>query len=74
MSCPEGSFQNEEGQVSCMVCPENTSTKSGQAKSSVDCKGNDILKFCAYSSFYFIFQPIISESKIKFLLSKLFDN
>ncbi|XP_068228821.1 sushi, von Willebrand factor type A, EGF and pentraxin domain-containing protein 1-like isoform X2 [Palaemon carinicauda] len=36
--CPQGSFQPQEGQVSCIVCPENTSTKTGNAKSDNDCK------------------------------------
>ncbi|XP_050712143.1 sushi, von Willebrand factor type A, EGF and pentraxin domain-containing protein 1-like isoform X3 [Eriocheir sinensis] len=36
--CPQGSFQPEEGQVSCLVCPANTSTKAGSAKSDADCK------------------------------------
>ncbi|KAK8726504.1 hypothetical protein OTU49_010282 [Cherax quadricarinatus] len=38
LPCPQGSFQPQEGQVSCLVCPENTSTKSGNAKSDQDCK------------------------------------
>lgn len=37
--CPQGSFQPQEGQVSCLVCPANTSTKTGNAKSDEDCKG-----------------------------------
>ncbi|XP_042878589.1 sushi, von Willebrand factor type A, EGF and pentraxin domain-containing protein 1-like isoform X2 [Penaeus japonicus] len=36
--CPKGSFQPEEGQVSCIVCPSNTSTKVNSAKSGQDCK------------------------------------
>ncbi|KAK7084796.1 hypothetical protein SK128_010136, partial [Halocaridina rubra] len=36
--CPQGSFQGQEGQVSCLVCPENTSTKRGNAKSGEECK------------------------------------
>ncbi|XP_063877551.1 sushi, von Willebrand factor type A, EGF and pentraxin domain-containing protein 1-like isoform X4 [Scylla paramamosain] len=36
--CPQGSFQPEEGQVSCLVCPANTSTKTSNAKSDADCK------------------------------------
>lgn len=39
--CPQGSFQPEEGQVSCLVCPANTSTKAGSAKSDADCKGQN---------------------------------
>ncbi|XP_071546933.1 sushi, von Willebrand factor type A, EGF and pentraxin domain-containing protein 1-like isoform X1 [Panulirus ornatus] len=38
LPCPQGSFQPEEGQVSCLVCPTNTSTKAGYAKSDQDCK------------------------------------
>ncbi|XP_047481240.1 LOW QUALITY PROTEIN: sushi, von Willebrand factor type A, EGF and pentraxin domain-containing protein 1-like [Penaeus chinensis] len=37
-SCPKGSFQPQEGQVSCIVCPSNTSTKVSSAKSDQDCK------------------------------------
>ncbi|XP_076046526.1 sushi, von Willebrand factor type A, EGF and pentraxin domain-containing protein 1-like [Oratosquilla oratoria] len=38
--CPQGSYQNEEGQVSCIVCPENTSTSTleGLAKNGSYCK------------------------------------
>ncbi|KAK4305073.1 hypothetical protein Pmani_023017 [Petrolisthes manimaculis] len=38
LACPQGSFQPEEGQVSCIVCPTNTSTKAGNAKSNQECK------------------------------------
>ncbi|KAG7158260.1 Sushi, von Willebrand factor type A, EGF and pentraxin domain-containing protein 1-like 3 [Homarus americanus] len=38
LPCPQGSFQPQEGQVSCLVCPENTSTKTGNAKSDQECK------------------------------------
>ncbi|CAL4065422.1 unnamed protein product, partial [Meganyctiphanes norvegica] len=36
--CPQGSYQPKEGQVSCLVCPENTSTKEGNGKTDADCK------------------------------------
>ena len=37
-SCPQGSYQPSEGQVSCLVCPENTSTKKDLSRSTNDCK------------------------------------
>lgn len=40
-SCSQGSYQPEEGQLSCLVCPGNTSTKVVNAKRSDDCQGND---------------------------------
>ncbi|GAB6029547.1 hypothetical protein CHUAL_005296 [Chamberlinius hualienensis] len=37
--CSRGTYQFLEGQLSCLVCPRNTSTSHGQlAKSSADCK------------------------------------
>lgn len=41
-SCSQGSYQPEEGQVSCLVCPSNTSTKVVNAKRSDDCQGSSI--------------------------------
>lgn len=38
-SCSQGSYQPEEGQLSCLVCPHNTSTKVVNAKRSDDCQG-----------------------------------
>ena len=38
-SCSQGSYQPEEGQLSCLVCPGNTSTKVINAKRSDDCQG-----------------------------------
>ena len=38
-SCSQGSYQPEEGQLSCLVCPNNTSTKVVNAKRSDDCQG-----------------------------------
>ncbi|KZS17024.1 putative Sushi [Daphnia magna] len=37
-SCSQGSYQPEEGQLSCLVCPNNTSTKVVNAKRSDDCQ------------------------------------
>lgn len=39
-SCSQGSYQPEEGRVSCLVCPNNTSTKVVNAKHPEDCQGN----------------------------------
>ncbi len=39
-SCSQGSYQPDEGQLSCLVCPHNTSTKVVNAKRSDDCQGN----------------------------------
>ena len=38
-SCTQGSYQPDEGQLSCLVCPQNTSTKVVNAKRSDDCQG-----------------------------------
>lgn len=40
-SCTQGSYQPEEGQLSCLVCPGNTSTKVINAKRQDDCQGNN---------------------------------
>ena len=45
-SCPQGSYQPQEGQVTCLVCPEKTSTKKELAKNPYDCKA-----FCLPGSF-----------------------
>ena len=39
-SCSQGSYQPDEGQLSCLVCPHNTSTKVVNAKRSDDCQGS----------------------------------
>lgn len=36
--CPIGTYQKEEGQLTCQVCPNNTSTASNHSKSIVECK------------------------------------
>ena len=36
-SCSQGPYQPERGQLSCLVCPNNTSTKVVNAKRSDDC-------------------------------------
>ena len=38
-ACPLGTYQFREGQFSCLVCPEKTSTTTGQSKSVGECKG-----------------------------------
>ncbi len=38
-SCSQGSYQPDEGQLSCLVCPGNTSTKVVNAKRPDDCQG-----------------------------------
>ncbi|XP_021351273.1 sushi, von Willebrand factor type A, EGF and pentraxin domain-containing protein 1-like [Mizuhopecten yessoensis] len=37
-SCQTGSFQPKEGQVTCVVCPHNTSTHGNNSKSERECK------------------------------------
>ena len=39
-SCIQGSYQPDEGQLSCLVCPRNTSTKVVNAKRPDDCQGD----------------------------------
>ena len=39
--CSHGSYQPLEGQLSCLVCPHNTSTKVTNAKRSDDCQGGN---------------------------------
>ncbi|XP_023234733.1 sushi, von Willebrand factor type A, EGF and pentraxin domain-containing protein 1-like [Centruroides sculpturatus] len=36
--CSLGTYQFQEGQLSCLVCPERTSTTTGQSKSVGECK------------------------------------
>ena len=38
-SCTQGSYQPNEGQLSCLVCPGNTSTKVVNAKRPEECQG-----------------------------------
>ncbi|GFR11206.1 sushi, von Willebrand factor type A, EGF and pentraxin domain-containing protein 1 [Trichonephila clavata] len=37
-ACPLGTYQFLEGQFSCLVCPDKTSTTTGQSKSVGECK------------------------------------
>lgn len=38
--CHQGSYQSEEAQMTCLVCPENSSTGEGKVgKKREDCKG-----------------------------------
>jgi len=39
-ACHHGSYQPLEGQLSCLVCPHNTSTKVTNAKRPDDCQGD----------------------------------
>lgn len=58
-SCSQGSYQPEEGQLSCLVCPNNTSTKVVNAKRSDDCQGSTF-KFIRHSdSFHYGILPQI---------------
>lgn len=38
VACSRGSFQPQEGQNVCLICPEGTFTMNSQAKSQADCK------------------------------------
>ena len=38
-SCERGTYQMQEGQLTCLVCPSNTSTSTHNAKSVNQCKG-----------------------------------
>ena len=46
-SCTHGSYQPEEGQLSCLVCPRNTSTKVVHAKRPEECQGNFFFSFAS---------------------------
>ncbi|KAL3867860.1 hypothetical protein ACJMK2_040706, partial [Sinanodonta woodiana] len=37
-SCPKGTFQPQEGQISCLICPNKTSTTSQMSRSREQCK------------------------------------
>ncbi|XP_076346234.1 sushi, von Willebrand factor type A, EGF and pentraxin domain-containing protein 1-like isoform X1 [Tachypleus tridentatus] len=37
-ACMQGTYQFKEGQLSCVVCPERTSTETDQSKSLGECK------------------------------------
>ncbi|KAL3867863.1 hypothetical protein ACJMK2_040709 [Sinanodonta woodiana] len=37
-SCPKGTFQPQEGQISCLICPNKTSTTSQMSRSQEQCK------------------------------------
>ncbi|XP_069128762.1 sushi, von Willebrand factor type A, EGF and pentraxin domain-containing protein 1-like [Argopecten irradians] len=37
-ACKTGSFQPDEGQITCLVCPANTSTQGNFSKSEQECK------------------------------------
>ena len=39
-SCSVGTYQPDEGILTCLVCPTNTSTTSNNSKSVNQCKGN----------------------------------
>lgn len=36
-SCPKGTYQPVEGQLTCLVCPEKTSTTADHARSEIEC-------------------------------------
>ncbi|XP_038067159.1 sushi, von Willebrand factor type A, EGF and pentraxin domain-containing protein 1-like [Patiria miniata] len=36
--CPQGSYQDQFGQIQCIACPPGTSTAKGRAESVQDCK------------------------------------
>ncbi len=38
-SCEIGTYQPREGELTCVVCPRNTSTASDNTKSVNECKG-----------------------------------
>ena len=38
-SCAIGTYQAKEGQLTCLVCPRNTSTTSDNTKTIKECKG-----------------------------------
>ena len=38
-SCPKGTYQPTEGRLTCMVCPDKTSTSEEHARSEVECRG-----------------------------------
>ncbi|RUS82417.1 hypothetical protein EGW08_009805, partial [Elysia chlorotica] len=40
LGCPRGSFQPEEGQSTCVICPTGSSTVAPRAKSANDCRAH----------------------------------
>lgn len=39
ISCPAGTFQDQEGETSCKKCPEGTWTVTTQAYNQTECVG-----------------------------------
>ena len=52
-SCTQGSYQPDEGQLSCLVCPQHTSTKVVNAKRSDDCQGDFVFPPVFFPPYFF---------------------
>lgn len=58
-SCPYGSYQPVEGQVTCLVCPDHTSTSNNNSKSRNDCKGKTTTLVCSSLSIFTIYSYLL---------------
>jgi hypothetical protein len=61
-SCPQGSYQPVEGQVTCLVCPDHTSTSNNNSKSRNDCKGKTTTLVCSSLSIFTIYSYLLVTS------------
>ncbi|GFX48363.1 sushi, von Willebrand factor type A, EGF and pentraxin domain-containing protein 1 [Trichonephila clavipes] len=68
-ACPLGTYQFLEGQFSCLVCPEKTSTTTGQSKSVGECKEGDRFNSCQviYSQFDLAIHQNDHQARCKFV-------
>ena len=65
--CRQGTYQPSEGQLTCLMCPANTSTSGDSSKSLNDCKGmsKSTTRFAmSFSSPFYVSSSIIMHCVI----------